>query len=72
MKDGLLDDAIDSWCEDVKDHKTFHEFCIDHQAIWCGLCSGSRCPQCIEDPHCRHCHVPLNEEDHEWDCPNAD
>jgi hypothetical protein len=75
MAEGLTadeDDRIDGepWCRDFEGHKTAHEFCGDHQAMWCRLCDKG-CPECFDDPHCPKCHCALFEEDHDWDCSYA-
>jgi hypothetical protein len=67
------DDGIrgEPWCKDFDGHKAVHEFCSDHQAMWCRICDG-QCDECVEDPHCRWCHCAIFEEEHDWDCPNAE
>jgi len=47
------DDGIrgEPWCRDFEAHKALHEFCSDHQAMWCRKCDRG-CPECFDDPHC--------------------
>ena len=59
------------WCVDMDGHKAAHEFCSDHQAMWCRKCD-EMCSYCVDDPHCPDCHCQLFEEDHDWDCSYAD
>ncbi len=63
------DDGIsgEPWCRDFESHKALHEFCSDHQAMWCRKCDRG-CPQCFDDPHCPECHCQLFCEEHDWDC----
>lgn len=62
------DSEREPWCHDFENHKPSHEFCSDHQAMWCRLCDEGQCPDCVHDPHCRYCHCALFEEYHNWDC----
>ena len=71
MNDDEDRDFREPWCLDEDGHKALHDFCVDHQAVWCRKCDAC-CPECVDDPHCRSCHAALNEEDHDWDCPHAD
>jgi hypothetical protein len=66
------DDGIrgEPWCRDFEAHKALHEFCSDHQAMWCRTCDRG-CPSCVDDPHCPDCHCALFEEHHDWDCSYA-
>ena len=64
------DDCREAWCVDFVGHQGSHEFCVDHRKAWCRICDGF-CVDCLHDPHCRYCHVALNEEFHDWDCPYA-
>jgi hypothetical protein len=63
------DDGIrgEPWCRDFEAHKPLHEFCSDHQAMWCRKCDRG-CPSCFDDPHCPGCHCSLFSEEHDWDC----
>jgi hypothetical protein len=73
MDDHVLDDdddPPDQWCRDFEGHKALHEFCEDHQAMWCRKCDG-QCHSCIDDPHCPDCHCSLFEDEHAWDCSYA-
>lgn len=66
------DEAMrEPWCRDMEAHKRAHEFCSDHQALWCRVCDKRGCPQCEDDPHCPECHCQLFEEHHDWDCSYA-
>lgn len=56
------------WCREFEAHKAAHEFCGDHQAMWCRICDKGGCPHCWDDPHCPECHCQLHEEFHDWDC----
>jgi len=58
------------WCKDFERHKAQHEFCVDHQSLWCRSCDR-RCPECVDDPHCHYCHCALTEDYHAWDCMYA-
>jgi hypothetical protein len=55
------------WCRDFEGHKALHEFCSDHQAMWCRKCDRG-CPSCFDDPHCPECHCSLFCDEHDWDC----
>jgi hypothetical protein len=63
------DDGIrgEPWCRDFEAHKSLHEFCEDHQAMWCRKCDRG-CPECVDDPHCPDCHCSLFCDEHDWDC----
>lgn len=67
------DDGLpgEPWCLDFEGHKHVHEFCSDHQAMWCRACDKHGCPHCVDDPHCPECHCALFEDDHDWDCSYA-
>lgn len=57
------------WCRDFENHKTLHEFCGHHQAVWCRKCDRhGQCPECVEDPHCPRCGAAIFQEEHNWDC----
>ncbi len=63
-------DMREPWCKDFEGHAKAHEFCGDHQSMWCRVCDRG-CPSCVDDPHCSYCHCALFEEYHNWDCPHA-
>jgi hypothetical protein len=60
------------WCKDLDGHKAKHEFCADHQGLWCRTCDPHGCPHCVDDPHCPECHCSLFSDYHDWDCSYAD
>ena len=64
------DDHYEPWCKDMTAHAKAHQFCSDHQVMWCRVCDRI-CPDCEHDPHCPDCHCALFEEYHDWDCSYA-
>jgi hypothetical protein len=70
-EDAMCEEACDPWCKDFTGHAAAHEFCDDHQCMWCRKCDKG-CPDCVDDPHCRWCHCALFEDYHDWDCPIGD
>jgi hypothetical protein len=66
--------AGEPWCRDFEGHKAVHEFCSDHQAMWCRNVTVAvrGLSVAFDDPHfCPECHCSLFTDEHDWDCSYA-